>query len=180
MKSFLITVSFIFMLSLNAFAATYHEVDKVFVKQAEALGVSQSVWDQPEYAAMSFPSAYKFTTYYRISRGLLGSGESVLVPQKWTEADPLDLTKLKGMDADGEHDLVTLLRDRLKNHAMVVLKGGKLVHQHFFNGMDEHSTHLEMSVTKSFVATLAGIAVSEGKLDMSEKWVKVFEEFMMC
>ena len=169
MKSFLITVSFIFMLSLNAFAATYHEVDKVFVKQAEALGVSQSVWDQPEYAAMSFPSAYKFTTYYRISRGLLGSGESVLVPQKWTEADPLDLTKLKGMDADGEHDLVTLLRDRLKNHAMVVLKGGKLVHQHFFNGMDEHSTHLEMSVTKSFVATLAGIAVSEGKLDMSKK-----------
>lgn len=150
-------------------AATYHPVDEAFVKQAEALGVSQSVWDQPEYVAVSFPHAYKFMLYYRISRGLLGSGKAVLAPQKWNETNSLDLTKLRGQDADGEHDLVTLLRDRLKNHSMVVLKGDKLVHQHFFDGLDENSTHLEMSVTKSFTATLAAIAASEGKLDMSKK-----------
>ncbi len=157
------------LLTLTSHAATYQQVDEAFIKQAEALGVSQSVWDQPEYAAMSFPNAYKFTAHYRISRGLLGSGESVLTPQEWTLTNSLDLKKLKGMDADGEHDLVTLLRDRLKNHSLVVLKGNKLVYQHFFNGMDENSTHLDMSVTKSFTATLAAIAVSEGKLDMSKK-----------
>lgn len=169
MKSVFIAVSVFFMLSLQAYAATYHQADEVFIKQAEKLGVSRAVWDQPEYAAMSFPSAYKFTNHYRISRGLLGSGESVLTPQKWIETNSLDLAGLKGMDADGEHDLVTLLRDRLKNHAMVVLKGDKLVYQHFFDGMDKNSTHLDQSVTKSFVATLAGIAAGEGKLDMSKK-----------
>lgn len=177
MKSLIIAVSVVFILSLNVQAATYHEVDEVFVKQAEKLGVSQTVWDQPEYAAMSFPHAYKFTMHYRISRGLLGSGKAVLAPQKWNETNSLDLTKLTGQDADGELDLATLLRDRLKNHSMVVLKGNKLVHQHFFNGMDEHSTHLDMSVTKSFTATLAAIAVSESKLDMSKKVEDYLPEF---
>lgn len=169
MKSFLITASACYILSLNAQAATYHEADKAFIKQAGELGVSQSAWDSPEYAAMSFPSAYKFTPHYRITPGLLGSEKSVLIPQKWTETNSLDLTKLKGMDADGELDLLTLLRDRLKNHALVVLKRDHLIYQHFFNGMDQNSTHLDMSVTKSFTATLAAIAVSEGKLDMEKK-----------
>jgi len=169
MKSLIFGGAIVLITSLHAHAETYHQVDDVFVKQAEALGVSQSVWDQPEYAAVSFPNAYKFTTHYRISRGLLGSGEAVLSPQEWPEVNSLDLTKLKGVDADGEHDLVTILRDRLKNHAMVVLKGDKLVHQHFFNGLDKNSTHLDMSVTKSFTATLAAIAVNEGKLDMSNR-----------
>jgi hypothetical protein len=169
MKKMMIALAIGMVSVLNANAATYHEVNEAFVKQAEALGVSQAVWDQPEYAAMSFPSAYKFTTHYRISRGLLGSGKAVLAPQKWNETNSLNLTRIRGQDADGELDLVTLLRDRLKNHSMVVLKGDKLVYQHFFNGMDQNSTHLDQSVTKSFVATLAGIAVSEGKLDMSKK-----------
>ncbi len=65
--------------------------------------------------------------------------------------------------------MFTLIRDRLKNQALDLLKGDKLVHQHFFNGMNENSTHLDMSVTKSFTATLAAIAVKEGKLDMSKR-----------
>lgn len=174
MKRLLIAGAVALLLSSTTQAATYLPVDKVFVKQAEELGVSQTVWDQPEYAAVTFPNAYKFTTHYRISRGLLGAKEAVLSPQEWTVTNSLDLTKLKGVDADGELDLITLLRDRLKNHSMVVLKKDELVHQHFFNGMDENSTHLDMSVSKSFTSTLAAIAVSDGKLDMS----KMVEEYL--
>ncbi len=100
MKRLLIAGAVALLLSSTTQAATYLPVDKVFVKQAEELGVSQTVWDQPEYAAVTFPSAYKFTTHYRISRGLLGAKEAVLTPQEWTATNSLDLTKLKGMDVD--------------------------------------------------------------------------------
>jgi hypothetical protein len=139
--------------------ASYHPVDEEFVKEAATLGVSQAVWDQSEHVGMSFPHAYRYTTHYRIG--------PALAPEQWQRGTSLDLTMLKGIDADGELDLATLLRDRLKNHSMVVLQGDALVHQHFYNGMDEHSTHLDMSVTKSFTAILAAVAVAEDKLDMS-------------
>ena len=177
MRTISVATIVLVLLTINVQAATYHPADEVFIKQAENFGVSQADWDCPEYAAATFPNAYKFTRYYRISAGVLGSGESVLTPQLWEKTGSLDLTKLKGMDADGEHDLYTILRDRVKNHAMVVLKNGKLIHQHFFDGMGPDSTHLDMSVTKSFTATLAAIAVSEGKLDMSQKVEYYFPEF---
>jgi len=80
----------------------------------------------------------------------------------------LDLKKISVFDADGALDLETLLRDRIKNHSMVVLKGNRLIHQHFWNGLDANSTHLDMSVTKSFTAILAGIAAAEGHLNMQQ------------
>ncbi|TAJ04425.1 class C beta-lactamase-related serine hydrolase [Marinilabiliaceae bacterium JC017] len=146
--------------------AQFSGVDEAFVEQSEKLGISQAHWDAPEYAAASFPNAYKYTRHYRISRGLLGAPESVLVPEELVNTGSLNLSRLTGQDIDGEHDLITLLRDRLKNHSMVVLKDNKIVHQHYWNGMDEHATHLDMSVTKSFTSLLASIAVAEGKLDM--------------
>ncbi|WP_028865202.1 serine hydrolase domain-containing protein [Psychromonas aquimarina] len=169
MKSLILAGAAVCMLSFNIHAASYHQADQAFIKQSESLGVSQSVWDSAEYAAVSFPHAYKYTSHYRISRGLLGSGESVLMPEQWQESRLLDITQLTGVDADGEHSLDIILRDRLKNHSMVVLKGNKLAHQHFYNGLNQDSTHLDMSVTKSFTAMLAAVAVDEGKLDMSKK-----------
>ncbi|NKF49135.1 serine hydrolase [Shewanella sp. WXL01] len=157
-------------LSFGAHAATLHQPDSQFIEQAAMLGVSQTEWDQGEMAAATFPNAYKFTRYYQVSKGSM-------VPEKWKLNNSLDLTKLKGMDADGEHDLYTILRDRLKNHSMVVIKGNEVVHQHFFNGMTPNSTHLDMSVTKSFTATLAGIAAAEGKLDMSKPLEFYLPEF---
>ncbi len=152
--------------------------DDAFLEQAAGIGVTQAHWDSPEFAAVTFPNAYRFTRHYRISRGLLGSGEDVLVPEAWRgDGTALDLSNLHGNDADGRLDLETLLRDRLKNHAMVVLKGDRLLHQHFWNGLDKDSTHLDMSVTKSFTAILAGIAVSEGKLDMTKPIESYLPEF---
>ncbi|MGK7926416.1 MAG: serine hydrolase domain-containing protein [Spirulina sp.] len=137
--------------------------DADFLERVSEFGVTQQNWDSPEYAAVTFPNAYKFTRHYRIAR------EDTVAPEVWQEDGPqLNLSALSASDADGSHDLETLLRDRLKNHAMVILKGDRLLHQHFWNGMNAESTHLDMSVTKSFTAILAGIAAAEGKLDKSQ------------
>ncbi|MGF1786369.1 beta-lactamase family protein [Photobacterium swingsii] len=155
-------------LSLTASAATFQAPDQAFIKKAAQMNVTQENWDSAENAASSFPYAYKFTHHYRISHGLLGGKSGVLMSEQFKSGIPLDFNSIMIAAMDGDMPLNSFLRDRLKNHTMVVLKGDQLVHEHYWNGMNEHSTHLDMSVTKSFTAMLAGIAVAEGKLDMSK------------
>ncbi|MGF1693256.1 serine hydrolase domain-containing protein [Photobacterium kagoshimensis] len=155
-------------LSLTATAATLHPADQAFLDKAAQMTITQENWDSVEYVAATLPNAYKFTNHYRISRGVLGGKSNVLTAEEFKSNKQLDFNALKVEAMDGEMPLDMFLRDRLKNHSMVVLKGDQLVHEHYWNGMDEHSTHLDMSVTKSFTAMLAGIAAAEGKLDMSK------------
>lgn len=146
--------------------------DEAFLQQVAEFGITQENWDSGEFAAVTFPQAYRFTRHYDIS----AAGE--VAPEAWRDENgSLDLAALKARDADGVHDLRTILRDRLFNHAMVVLKGDRLLHQHFWDGMTSASTHLDMSVTKSFTATLAGIAAAEGLLDMSKPVEHYLPEF---
>jgi len=77
-------------------AATYFPPDDDFIRRAETLGVSQAVWDRAEYAAMSFPHAYRFTSYYRISSDKPGSQ---VPPETWQPGAPLELADMQsGLD----------------------------------------------------------------------------------
>jgi CubicO group peptidase (beta-lactamase class C family) len=53
---------------------------------------------------------------------------------------------------------------RTDTDGFMVLQGGKIVSEQYFNGMTPNTQHLLMSMTKSVVGTLAGIMVSKGKL----------------
>ncbi len=142
-------------------AATFNLPDQAFIEAAEASGLPAQHWDSAEYAASSFPSAYKFTPHYVVK-------SSGVAPEEFKKGPQLDLDEIRVAGIDGEMSLNDFLRDRIKNHSMVVLKGDQLLHEHYWNGMDEYSTHLDMSVTKSFTAMLAGIAAAQGKLDMNK------------
>ncbi len=146
--------------------------DTAFLNRVADWGVSQQNWDTGELAAVTLPNAYRFTRSYRITRG---PGATAPVALKSADT-PLDLTVLHAGAADGKLSLETLLRDRLKNHSLVVLKGDTLFHEHYWNGMTPASTHLEMSVTKSFVSILAAIAVTEGLIDMDASVTRYLPE----
>lgn len=159
------TLSFVIGMTVSAAAVSADLLppDAGFLEQVAAFGITQENWDSGEFAAVTFPQAYRFTRHYEISAG------DDVAPEEWQDENgTIDLLALSARDADGVHDLQTILRDRLLNHAMVVLKDDRLLHQHFWDGMTPASTHLDMSVTKSFTATLAGIAAAEGLLDMSK------------
>jgi CubicO group peptidase (beta-lactamase class C family) len=49
--------------------------------------------------------------------------------------------------------------------AFLVMKDGKIVTERYFNGMQPEDTHLLMSVSKSVIGVLAGIVISQGRLD---------------
>mgnify|MGYP003694525787 CR=1 FL=1 len=53
--------------------------------------------------------------------------------------------------------------------AVVVLHDGQIVFEKYFNGMNEESSHLLMSVTKSVVGCIAGILVEQGLLDPDKR-----------
>ena len=49
--------------------------------------------------------------------------------------------------------------------AFLVMNGGKIVTEQYFNGMTPQDRHLLMSVSKSVLGMLAGILVDQGRLD---------------
>ncbi|ABV35981.1 conserved hypothetical protein [Shewanella sediminis HAW-EB3] len=169
------TIASILLLALplalahQAQAVEFKPLDNAFVQQSAAFGVTQDNWDHGAHAGVTFPNAYRFTPHMEISLPV------DVNPREWPER-PQALLQLTAADLDGEHSLEVLLRDRLKNHSMVVLNKGSLVHQHFWNGYGAGQTHLQMSVTKSFTSLLTSIAVAQGKLDMDRAIIQYLPE----
>jgi CubicO group peptidase (beta-lactamase class C family) len=48
--------------------------------------------------------------------------------------------------------------------SLIVLRNGKLVYEHYFNGYNHDSICVSMSIAKSIVSSLVGIAIGEGKI----------------
>lgn len=48
---------------------------------------------------------------------------------------------------------------------ILVMHKGKVIYERYFGALDAHTQHIAMSVTKSFVGTLAAMLVADGKLD---------------
>ena len=60
--------------------------------------------------------------------------------------------------------------------SVMILKGGKVVYQHWANGGDPNTPHVMHSVSKSFCATAVGMAVDEGKIKVTDKLVDFFPD----
>ena len=67
----------------------------------------------------------------------------------------------------GQHDLMTWKQSLAANFTdgIVVLHRGHVVYERYFGVLDGATQHLAFSVTKSLVATIAGILAVEGALD---------------
>jgi len=54
--------------------------------------------------------------------------------------------------------------EKSATNALLVIKDGQIVHETYRNGSDETTRFISFSMAKSIVATLIGLAVSEGKI----------------
>ncbi|WP_062270235.1 serine hydrolase domain-containing protein [Endozoicomonas arenosclerae] len=141
-------------------AVTYHPVDTEFVKQAAELNITQQNWDSGSAAKLTLRNAYRFTPYMEITK-------NDSFTHDLGKAKGLDLKRLRSKDLDGEYNLEVILRDRMNTESMVITRNGQLIDEYFWNGNDKNSTHLQMSISKSFTALAAAILAEEGKIDMS-------------
>ncbi len=137
---------------------TVHEPDHAFLEQVGSIGITQDNWDR-ENEVLTYQQAYKFTHHIKMQ------------PSDWTHdfgkaSNSVDITALTGKDFDGEYPLDVILRDRLKLDSLVIVKDGKLITEHYWNGMHKDKTHLEMSATKSYTGVLLSTFAAEGLVDM--------------
>jgi len=149
------------MASTTATAATLHAPDKAFIESIAPYSLAQENWDSGASAKLLMRNSHRMTYYMDMSN-------KGIATQDLGKASGLDLTKLKSWDLDGEHNLEVILRDRLNQESIVITKNGKLVDEFYWNGNDKDSTHIQMSITKSFTAILVGMLADEGKIDMNK------------
>lgn len=89
---------------------------------------------------------------------------------------PEDLSRLGTVDEAGRsHDLDGFLA-ATDTDALVVLKGGRIVHESYASGMDRGTPHILMSVSKSMLGLLAGILVDRGVLDLERQVTDIIPE----
>jgi CubicO group peptidase (beta-lactamase class C family) len=78
---------------------------------------------------------------------------------------PLEPMDLDGLDVGGGMDF-RAFRAATDSDGMVILRHGKIVHESYGNGLDAHTPHILMSVSKSLLGLLAGILAGRGELDL--------------
>ncbi|MEZ5908537.1 MAG: serine hydrolase [Hyphomicrobiaceae bacterium] len=98
-----------------------------------------------------------------------------LLPTKavWRGAGPASVLPRDEQDLDGvpvplaDGRRITLAEAMAETYAdgVAVLHKGRLVYERYFGALAPHLPHIAMSVTKSFVGTLAGMMVADGRLD---------------
>lgn len=66
--------------------------------------------------------------------------------------------------------------EHINLHSIMVVKGGKVVAERWYNGASAEKPHQLWSVSKTFTATAAGLAISEGKLKLRDKVIKFFPD----
>jgi CubicO group peptidase (beta-lactamase class C family) len=77
---------------------------------------------------------------------------------------PVDLSRVKILNGDSSLDFNVFL-EKTQTDSVVVLHRGKLVYEHYANGMTPATPHILMSVSKSVMALIAGILAGRGQLD---------------
>src|SRR3954463_11099300 len=122
---------------------------------AERLVTSDNWIDGP-YNRWGFLHVRELARTARIGRG---DG-----PVRALEADPLDLGSVP-VTFEGETVPFGEALARGYTDAICVVHDGRIVFEHYVDGMRPEDTHLLMSVSKSLTATLVGVLAGDGVLD---------------
>ncbi|MFC5698038.1 serine hydrolase domain-containing protein [Pseudomonas sp. GCM10022186] len=111
----------------------------------------------------SFSHMRELLPTVQVSRG---SGEVSPLPRaERTDIDALEFIPLGGdRPMTWEQSLKANYTD-----GILVLHRGRVVYERYFGGLSESGQHIAMSVTKSFIGTLAAMLVQEGKIDPQAK-----------
>lgn len=121
--------------------------------------VTAENWGAPPHNRWSFQHVQELFPTCRLARD---PSAALVLPSK-----PQDIMQLGFDAADSASTPIGEFLDQACCDAFLVVHGGRVIAEHYFNGMTVSSHHLLNSVTKSFVGMLAGIAVDRDQLEPS-------------
>ena len=91
----------------------------------------------------------------------------------------LSTPEAQGMDAQLVDSAFTAAAAAGFIDGLVIIRNGFLVREAYYNGYDRTRPHAVMSVSKSFLSAITGIALEEGYLDsLGEKALNYFPEYI--
>lgn len=93
------------------------------------------------------------------------------LPRAPKDLDGVAFTDMNGASRTWKEMLALTYTD-----GVVVMHRGKIVYEKYIGALDTNGQHIAMSVTKSFVGTLASMLVHEGKLDANAQVIKYLPE----
>jgi len=120
--------------------------------------VTLANWQDPPYNRWSFQHVRELIPTARIARGPVASE---------LPSAPADLGAVSFTHSGRELTIDDMLTETFTD-GFLVLHKGQVVYERYLNGMQPDTPHLLMSVSKSVVATVAGILVERGVLAVSE------------
>ncbi|MGY4360305.1 hypothetical protein ACVW0J_006798 [Bradyrhizobium sp. i1.7.7] len=89
-----------------------------------------------------------------------GAGPASVLPR-----EDHDIGAVASTTLDGRPMTFAKVLEETYTDGIAVLHRGKLIYERYFGALKPHKPHIAMSVTKSFTGVLAGILVTEGKVD---------------
>ncbi|WP_038976409.1 serine hydrolase domain-containing protein, partial [Bradyrhizobium japonicum] len=89
-----------------------------------------------------------------------GAGPASVLPR-----EDHDIGAVASITMDGRPMTFAKMLEETYTDGIAVLHRGKLIYERYFGALKPHKPHIAMSVTKSFTGVLAGILVTEGKID---------------
>ena len=113
-------------------------------------------WQGPPWNRWSFQHLDEVIPSARIRRG---DGPVVELP-----GDPQPIAQVSFETSSGERTTVGAFLTRTYADGFLVLQGGRVVSEQYFNGMTPATAHLLQSVSKSLTGALAGVLAGRGLL----------------
>jgi CubicO group peptidase (beta-lactamase class C family) len=90
-------------------------------------------------------------------------------------SEPKDFSSFR-FEHSGKQYSIDKFLDETDTDGLVILHRGKVVLEHYDNGMTSNTPHILMSVSKSLTAIVAGILIEQGKLDPEQAVVAIIPE----
>ena len=152
-----------FLLAASLTASLYKRFSVLFLAAALFLSGCSRSRTQPEYS----PTA-------DIARPKIA--ETLPPPAGWPTVDWQSATpESQGMDGEKLAQMLADIEQRNLNlHSLLIIRNGFVVSENYFGGYAKTRTHLLYSCTKSFIATLVGIAVDQGEINSLDQKVLAF------
>jgi CubicO group peptidase (beta-lactamase class C family) len=122
--------------------------------------VTLANWQDAPFNQWGFTHIQDLMPTARIARG---PGPAALDP-----GDPADLAGVEFSSASGQRWTVDQMVQSTFTDGFLVLHNGRVVAEHYGNGMTPGTRHLLMSVSKSLTATLVGALIGQGALDPAD------------
>jgi CubicO group peptidase (beta-lactamase class C family) len=129
--------------------------------------VTLANWQDPPFNRWSFQHVRELVPTARIGRG---SGQARRLAR-----DEQDLSAIRFRSGDRDLTVGEMLAESYTD-GFLVLHRGRIVTEQYWNGMTADTPHLLMSVSKSVVATVAGILVGRSQLDVAARVERIVPE----